>query len=98
MGAVDKLAYYFNDYVVDFTSNDNADLWSYDDNVDNIIYFAELKFNINEGIRINPYAYYQDQYVGWYGLDTAVRLKKTATYEYRTSLCLLHGCFGKLRN
>ena len=86
LGAINKLAYYFNDYVVDYTSVDDNDQWGYDDDVDDVIYFAELNLQLCDKVKINPYAYYQDQYVGWYGLDTQIIFNKTATYEYGTKV------------
>ncbi|WDE96308.1 hypothetical protein PQO03_11370 [Lentisphaera profundi] len=86
IGAIDKLAYYYNDYVVDYTSADDQSQWGYNDDVDSTIYFAETTIQVTDKIKMNPYAYYQDQYVGWYGLDTTIQFHKTDTYEYGTKV------------
>jgi hypothetical protein len=70
IGAINKLAYFFNDYVVDFTSADDKSQWGYAEDAGSAIYFAELEMELSDNVTVNPYAYYQDNYAGWYGMDT----------------------------
>lgn len=79
LGFVTQFASFWNDSVFDFTGVDDIDRFSYDtaagEEVDSVVYYSELTLKLSENLTINPYAYYQDKYVGWYGLDTTVSFK-----------------------
>ncbi|MCH2174903.1 MAG: hypothetical protein MK193_04155 [Lentisphaeria bacterium] len=90
LGALNKFASFWNDSVYDFEGVDED--YRYDfgdpeaaDDVDDVIIFAEYKQELNENIQINPYIYYQDNYVGWYGLDTKFTFGEEKT-KYGTSV------------
>ena len=74
-GAVTKLAYFYNDFVRDFEAVDDASRLETDD-AGGVIYFTEVVTAVGDKIDLNPYVYYQEDYVAWYGLDTKLSLKR----------------------
>ena len=83
-GALTKLAYFYNDFVRDFEAVDDASRLETDDAGD-VIYFAEVMTVIGDKIELNPYLYYQEDYIAWYGVDTKLSLKRNET-EYGAKL------------
>ena len=74
-GAISKLAYFYNDFVREFEAVDDASRLETDE-AGGVIYFAEVMMGIGDKIDLNPYLYYQEDYIAWYGVDTKLSLKR----------------------
>lgn len=81
LGAIDKFAFFFNDFVRDFEDVDVVDRYQVGDPsaseaIGNTIYFAEFYYQVNDNLELSPFVYHQNDYVGWYGLDTLIDFKQ----------------------